>query len=215
MPDNSMEDVNNTNSGADSSLSAADAAIEEDGNAATTASSNNENTAAATTATTSSRTPLLPLAVDLSAYFAALSKTITSNAGVKSSSVAVLLWEGVGPILAAGHSRKIGGMSPDDDDGGGELSSSSSSGLINPQQAALYLYAVAQNIVALESAVLGTFSNIRASNTNAAASVDGTMGCGTSSNNARGNVNMGRTMKNIMANQAAEIVSVSFVIALH
>ena len=190
--------------------------------------------------TASSRTPLLPLAVDLSAYFAALSKTIlrqnnifiadtthtatgttsdavTSNASgyMKSSSVAVLLWEGVGPILAAGRSCEIGGTSTDDGGGTGEFSSSFSSGLITPQQAALYLYAVAQNIVALESAVLGTLSNILASNANAAASVDGTMGCGTLFNNAHGNVNMGRTLKTIMANQVAEIVSVSFDVALH
>jgi len=90
------------------------------------------------------------------------------------------------------------------DDGGGissidEGEQTSISRLITPQQAALYLYTVAQNIVALESAVLGTFSNVLASNAAAAvaaAADGGTMG-GTTA------------MKTIMANQVAEIVSVS------
>lgn len=175
---------------------------------------------------------LRPLAADLSAYFATLSKTVlrrtTTNivAGdsihaaanvsattstAASSSIAMILWEGVGPILAAGQHDNINVMSCDSSSTFEGVISSieggqqhiSTSRLITPQQAALYLYTVAQNVVALESAVLGTFSNGLASNAAAAAASDGgTMGWG---NGTMG----GTTMKTIMANQVAEIVSVS------
>lgn len=194
-------------------------------------------TAAPSSSSSSLRTTsslLRPLAADLFAYFATLSKTVlrrttttivagdTTHAAASttstittstasSSSIAVILWEGVGPILAAGQHDNINVMSCDSssssttfaDDGGGissiEGEQTSISRLITPQQAALYLYTVSQNIVALESAVLGTFSNVLASNAAAAAAAaadGGTMG-GTTA------------MKKIMANQVAEIVSVS------
>ena len=145
------------------------------------------------------------------------SASSTTTTVIKSSTVAMLLWEGVGPILAAGqqqqhqYQQQYGG-------GGDWMSMSSASfenkhhgrsgtttmaSLISPQQAALYLYAVAQNIVALESAVLGTFSNTAAG---------GTMMHHGNSNTMGGNATMNKA---IHPNQVAEIVSVSSILNTH
>jgi len=144
--------------------------------------------------------PLPALATDLSTYFATLRNTLqrqngnSATGGVRSSMV-VLLWDGVSPIVEAGNAAGRNNFGFEDVSAVGGNASAAGGGraAMSPNQAALYLYAVAQNIVALEAAVLGS----RPPNALFAAAAGGMMdGMGPS------NVGGGVTAK-----QVAEIIS--------
>lgn len=150
------------------------------------------------------------LANDLSTYFTNLSTALqrqhelslsqngTSNnnsATGYSTAIITLLKEGVAPITAAGT------------EGGNTNSTSFVPPSMTPKQGALYLYAVSQNIVALEAAVLGSGSGSGSMFASAAAGgeIDGA-GSGSNCNVLGGT---------ITARQVVEIVMVSVCVLLY
>ena len=101
------------------------------------------------------------LATDLSSYFATLQGALSqqrsangnSATGIGSTVVSLLL-DGTSLVVAAGNAAGVdiwGFMSA-----AAGTHNSPPGALLTPRQAALYLYAVGQNVVALEAAVLGS-----------------------------------------------------------
>ncbi|KAL9186023.1 hypothetical protein ACHAXT_005261 [Thalassiosira profunda] len=101
------------------------------------------------------------LAAELSGYFANLQQALRRQMGASAtgggrSSVAQVLHEGAASLSAAGSGIVLfDSCSPPN---GGAARGPGRGAPVTPAQAALYLYAVAQNIVALEAAVLGSRS---------------------------------------------------------
>ena len=165
--------------------------------------------------------PIPALSADIATYFANLQTAIlrqassdgtsaTGGSGSGGMRLMTLLWEGVAPITAVGNavfgSSRNGGIHLGFESNTNNVASDASSrgGPMNSNQAALYLYAVAQNIVGLEAAVLGS----RNSSQMFAAGGGGMPG---------GALDVPPSMNGggISAKQVAEIVSVSDAIYHH
>eukprot|EP00571_Detonula_confervacea_P006983 CAMPEP_0172322172 /NCGR_PEP_ID=MMETSP1058-20130122/45177_1 /TAXON_ID=83371 /ORGANISM="Detonula confervacea, Strain CCMP 353" /LENGTH=743 /DNA_ID=CAMNT_0013037833 /DNA_START=13 /DNA_END=2247 /DNA_ORIENTATION=- len=152
--------------------------------------------------------PPLPNENNLTTYFTTLSTTLqrqNNGNNMIRSSIASLLWEGVAPIVAAGN--ESGGnvfLAFESSAPPAAAGDAIRAAAMSPNQAALYLYAVAQNIVALESAVLGSQSSPAMYATAAGAGAGGMMDGMGPSNLLMGNNSVGG---GVTAKQVAEIVS--------